>query len=104
MIITNMEKVPGKTIVTHMGLVTGSTVRARNIFVDIGAYFKGLWGGELKGYTKLLYATNDIALDRLSEQAEAMGANAVVNVRYATSAVALGASELYAYGTAIRVE
>lgn len=104
MIITNMEQVPGKQIVEHMGLVTGSTVRARNLFVDIWAMIKSLWGGELKGYTKLLYITNDIALERLEAQAKAMGANAVVNVRYATSSIALGASELYAYGTAVRVE
>ncbi|MBU1249078.1 MAG: YbjQ family protein [Proteobacteria bacterium] len=104
MFISNLETIPGMKIVEHYGLVTGSTVRARNVFVDIGAMLKSLWGGELKGYTKLLYSTNEVALQRLEAQAEAMGANAVVNVRYATSSVALGASELYAYGTAVSVE
>jgi len=104
LILTNVEQVPGKVIVEHYGLVTGNTVRAKNVGRDIAAGFKNLVGGELKGYTELLGDARSQATARMVEQAEALGANAVVNVRFSTSAVAQGAAELYVYGTAVRVE
>jgi len=104
MILTNIESVPGKTIVEHFGLVSGSTVRAKHVGKDIMAGFKNIVGGELKGYTELLHDSRHQATERMIEQARQLGANAIVNVRYATSAVAQGASELYVYGTAVRVE
>jgi uncharacterized protein YbjQ (UPF0145 family) len=104
MIITNVENVPGKVIVEHFGIVQGSTVRAKNVGRDIMASLKNLIGGELKGYTELLNEARQESLERMEEQAKTMGANAVVNVRFATSSVAQGASELFAYGTAVRLE
>lgn len=104
MILTNIETIPGKSIVEHFGLVSGSTVRAKHLGKDIMAGLKNLVGGELKGYTELLHDSRQQATDRMVEQAQQLGANAVVNVRFATSAIAQGASELYVYGTAVRVE
>lgn len=104
MIVTNLETVPGKTIVEHYGLVTGSTIRARNVFVDILSYLKNIVGGELGGYSALLRDSQKQAVQRMLEQAQAMGANAVVCVRFSTSSVTSGAAEIYAYGSAVRVE
>ncbi|MDH3975318.1 MAG: YbjQ family protein [Deltaproteobacteria bacterium] len=104
MIITNIESVPGKTIVEHFGIVSGSTVRAKHIGRDFMAGLKNIIGGELKGYTELLQDSRNQSAERMVEQAKQMGANAIVNVRFATSSVAQGASELYVYGTAVRVE
>ena len=104
MIITNIETVPGKNIVEHFGLVSGSTIRAKHIGRDIMASLKNLVGGELKGYTQLLQESRQQALDRMVDQARQFGANAIVNVRFSTSSVAQGAAELYAYGTAVIVE
>lgn len=104
MIMTNVQNVPGKKIVEHFGIVQGSTVRAKHFGRDLMAGLKNLVGGELKGYTELLHDSRQEAMDRMSEQARQMGANAVVNIRFATSSVAQGAAELFAYGTAVRVE
>lgn len=104
MIFTNIESIPGKQIVEHFGIVQGSTVRAKHIGRDIMASLKNLVGGELAGYTELLQDSREEAMRRMGEQAEQMGANAVVNIRFATSSVAQGAAELFAYGTAVRVE
>jgi len=104
MIITNIETVPGKNIVEHFGLVSGSTIRAKHVGRDIVASLKNLVGGELKGYTQLLQESRQQALDRMVDQARQLGANAIVNVRFSTSSVAQGAAELYAYGTAVRIE
>ena len=104
MLMTNIENIPGKTIVEHYGLVSGSTVRAKHVGRDIMAGFKNLVGGELKSYTDLLQEARDQAVQRMLEQARQKGANAVVNVRFATSSVAQGASELYVYGTAVKVQ
>ncbi len=104
MILTNTETVPQRTIVEFYGVVSGSTVRAKHIGRDIAAGFKNLVGGELKGYTELLQESRKEATARMVEQAESMGANAIVNIRFATSSVAQGASELFAYGTAVRVQ
>ena len=103
MIITNIENVPGKDIVEHFGLVSGSTIRAKHLGRDIMASLKNLVGGELKGYTQLLKESRQQAMERMIEQARELGANAIVNVRFSTSSVAQGAAELYAYGTAVRV-
>ena len=104
MILTNIEAVPGKKIVEHFGLVCGSTVRAKNAFKDFGAGLKNMVGGELKSYTKLLEESRLEAIERMRRQAEALGANAIVNVRFSTSNIAEGASELYVYGTGVRIE
>ena len=104
MILTNTETVPGLAVVEHYGLVQGSTIRAKNICRDFMAGMKNLVGGELRGYTELLQESRDQALVRLTEQAEALGANAVVNLRFSTSSVAAGAAEILCYGTAVRVE
>lgn len=102
MILTNIESVPGKNIVEHFGVVSGSTVRAKHVGRDIMASLKNIVGGELKGYTELLQDSRNQATKRMIEQAKQLGANAIVNVRFATSSVAQGASELYVYGTAVR--
>jgi len=104
MILTNIETVPGKKIVEHYGLVSGSTVRAKHIGKDILAGFKNIVGGEMKAYTALLNESRKEATDRMISQATALGANAIVNVRFGTSAIAQGAAELFSYGTAVKVE
>lgn len=104
MILTTLEGVPGKRIVEHCGLVEGSTVRTKHIGKDILAGLKNMVGGELKGYTQLLREARQEAVERMIQQASQLGANAIVNIRFATSSVAQGAAELFAYGTAVRVE
>ncbi len=104
MILTNTETVPGKTIKEFFGVVTGSTVRAKHIGRDFMAGLKNIIGGELKGYTELLHEPRRHALERMIQEPSSTGANAVENVRFSTSSVAQGAAELFAYGTAVRVE
>lgn len=104
MIVTNTETIPGYEITELKGMVQGNTVRAKNIGRDIMAGLKNVVGGELKGYTELLTESRRQAMERMLAQAEELGANAVVNVRFTTSAVTQGAAELYAYGTAVMVE
>jgi len=104
MLISNIEIIPGKKITEHLGLVQGSTVRAKHAGRDFMAGLKNIVGGELKGYTELLQESRQEAVNRMSEQAKAIGANAVINVRFSTSAIAAGASEILAYGTAVIVE
>ena len=101
MIITNIEQVPGKTIIQELGLVQGSTVRGKHLGTDIGAFFKGLIGGEIKGYPELLVEGREEAIDRMRSEAETLGAHAIVNVRITTSSITGGAAELMAYGTAV---
>lgn len=103
MILVNTETIPGRAILEVKGLVQGSTVRAKHVGRDIAASFKNLVGGELKGYTELLVESRREATERMIGQARELGANAVVNVRFATSSVTTGAAELYAYGTAVVV-
>jgi uncharacterized protein YbjQ (UPF0145 family) len=86
------------------GIVQGNTVRAKHLGRDIGAALKNVVGGELKGYTELLTEARRQALERMIAQAEQLGANAVINVRFSTSAVTAGAAEIYAYGTAVVAE
>lgn len=102
-LLTNIETIPGLAIVEHYGLVSGNTIRAKNVIRDILASLKNLIGGELKGYSKLLQDSREQAIERMKEQARQLGANAVVNVRFSTSSVTQGAAELYAYGTAVKV-
>jgi len=103
-IISNLETLPGKTIVRHLGMVQGNTVRAKHVGKDLMAGIKNVFGGELHGYTELLTESREEATDRMVEQAESMGANAILNVRFSTSSVAAGAAELFVYGTAVVVE
>jgi uncharacterized protein YbjQ (UPF0145 family) len=102
--LSNLEVIPGQTIVRHLGLVQGSTVRSKHAGRDIMAGLKNIVGGELKGYTELLNEARQEAIDRMVAQARAVGANAVINIRFATSNVASGAAEVMAYGTAVVAE
>ena len=102
--LSNLEAIPGKTTVRHLGLVQGSTVRAKHAGKDILAGLKNIVGGELKAYTELLVESRNEAIDRMLEQARAVNANAVVNVRFSTSNVTAGAAEVMAYGTAVVVQ
>lgn len=104
MIITNTETVAGYHIAEIRGIVQGNTVRAKHLGRDLMAGLKNVVGGELKGYTELLTESRRQATERMMAQAEELGANAIVNVRFTTSAVTQGAAELYAYGTAVVVE
>ena len=104
MILTNIESVPGMRIKAQYGLVSGSTVRAKNAVLDIGAGLKNMVGGELASYTELLSEARKEATSCMETQAQMLGANAIINVRYATSSVTAGAAEVYAYGTAVYVE
>ncbi len=104
MILVNTELIPGYRVVETKGLVQGNTIRAKHLGRDIAAGFKNLVVGELKGYTELLTESRRQAIERMIGQAQQLGANAVVNVRFTTSAVTQGAAELYAYGTAMVVE
>ncbi len=103
MIVTNTETVAGYQVVEVKGLVQGNTVRAKHAGRDIMAGLKNIVGGELKGYTELLTESRRQAVERMLVQAEQLGANAIVNVRFTTSAVTAGAAELYAYGTAVTI-
>lgn len=104
MLITNLEYMPDRKIVRHLGLVQGSTVRSKHAGRDFMAGLKNMFGGELKGYTELLNESRDEAIERMIEQAKQAGANAVLNVRFSTSSVAAGAAEIFAYGTAVILE
>ena len=104
MIVANTETIAGYHITEIKGLVQGNTVRAKHAGRDIAASFKNIVGGELKGYTELLTESRRQAVERMLAQAEQLGANAIVNVRFTTSAVTAGAAELYAYGTAVIVQ
>ena len=104
MLIVNTETIPGFNIVRVMGLVQGNTIRAKHAGRDIMAGLKNIVGGELKGYTQLLTESRREAMERMIAQANELGANAVVNVRFSTSSITQGAAELYAYGTAVVVQ
>lgn len=104
MILVNTNEVPGKTIVEVFGLVKGSTIQAKHVGKDILAGLRTLIGGEIKEYTEMLTQARKIAIKRMVDEAEAMGANGIVNIRFTTSSVMQGAAELLAYGTAVKVE
>ena len=103
MIITTTETVPGKEIVEILGVARGSTVRARNIGRDIFAGLKNIVGGEIQEYTKLQAQAREQALQRLAEDAQKLGADAVVCVRITTFMIMQGASEIMAYGSAVKL-
>ena len=104
MILTTTESIKGKKIVRTLGLAKGNTIRARHIGRDILALLRNMVGGEITNYTKLLAESREQSLDRMNAEAERLGANAVVGVRFATSVLMGGAAELLAYGTAVVVE
>jgi uncharacterized protein YbjQ (UPF0145 family) len=104
MMIVTSESIPGARVVKTLGLVRGNTIRARHIGHDILAVFRNVVGGEIGEYTKLLAESREQALDRMRDEAQRLGANAVVGMRFATSVVMAGAAELLAYGTAVVVE
>lgn|SRR3989338_1057942 len=104
MIISTTEHVPGKETEEILGIARGSTVRARNIGRDIFAGFKNIVGGEINEYTKLQAQSREEALQRMVQDAEKLGADAIVNVRFATSMIMQGASEILAYGTAVKLK
>lgn len=104
MIIVNTETIPGYEITEIRGLVQGNTIRAKHVGRDIAASLKNIVGGELRGYTELLTEARRQSLERMMAQAQQLNANAIVNVRFTTSAITQGAAELYAYGTAVFAE
>lgn len=103
LIVTTTESVPGREATAVLGVVRGSTVRARNIGRDIGAGLKGIIGGEIKAYSEMTSSARDEAYNRMVNQAIELGADAVVNVRFTTSMVMTGAAEMLAYGTAVKL-
>ena len=104
MLLSNLEIVPGRRIAKHLGIVEGNTVRAKHAGRDIMAGLKNITGGELKGYTELLTESRQQATARMVEQAETLGANAILNIRYTTTSITAGAAEILAYGTAVILE
>lgn len=104
MLITTTETIAEKKIIETLGLVRGSTVQSKHLGRDIMAGLKTIIGGELRGYTELLEEAREQALSRLEENAKSLGANAITNVRFTTSAIAANASEILAYGTAVRID
>jgi len=104
MILVNTDEVPGKKITKVYGLVRGNTIRARHIGRDIKAALRNLVGGEITDYTKMMAESREQALDRMIEEAEGLGANAIINVRFTTSMIMQSASEILAYGTAVQIE
>ncbi len=104
MILVTTDFVPGKEIKKVFGLVRGNTIRARHIGRDISAALKNIVGGEIRDYTKMMAESREQALDRMVEEAEGLGANAIINIRFSTSMIMQSASEILAYGTAVIVE
>jgi len=102
MIIISSAKIAGKEIKETLGLVRGNTIRAKHIGKDIIAGLRSIVGGEIKEYTEALNEAREVAIKRMTEEAESMGADAIVSVRFATSQVMTGAAELLVYGTAIK--
>ena len=103
MIVVTTEQIEGKRITETLGLVRGSTIRARHVGRDIMAGLRNVVGGEVKDYTVMLAQAREEAMQRMIEQAEKMGANAIVGTRFVTSMVMSGAAEMVAYGTAMKV-
>jgi uncharacterized protein YbjQ (UPF0145 family) len=104
MLLSTTDTITGKTIVKHLGLVRGNTIRARHIGRDIMAVLRNIVGGEITDYTKMMAESREQALDRMIESAKELGANAIVQIRFSTSEIMGGASEIMAYGTAVVVE
>jgi len=104
MLVVTTNEIPGKQILDVKGLVQGSTVRSKHVGRDIGAGLKTLVGGEIKGYSDMMEESRNIALERMTSEAEKLNANAIVSMRYQTSSVMGGAAEVIVYGTAVTVE
>ena len=104
MIITTSDEIPGKKITKTIGLVKGNTIRARHVGKDLMAGLRNIVGGEIVEYTKMLAESREQSIDRMVENAEEMGANAIVTLRFTTSSIMGGAAELLAYGTAVVIE
>lgn len=104
MLIATTDKVPNKEIEEILGIARGSTVRARSVGRDIFAGLKNIVGGEISEYTKLQAQSREQAIERMTADAEKMGANAILNVRFSTSVIMQGASEILAYGTAVKLK
>ena len=104
MILTTSADIHGKTIVKNLGLVHGNTIRTRHIGMDIMAALKNIVGGEVVEYTKLMAESREQAIDRMSDQAKRLGANAIISIHFSTSMIMNGAAELLAYGTAVIAE
>jgi uncharacterized protein YbjQ (UPF0145 family) len=104
MIVVTSSTVPGKEIKKSFGVVRGNTIRARHIGKDILAVLKNLFGGEIEEYTKLLAESRDQAIDRMTDQAKELGANAILDVRFSTSYLMANAAEILVYGTAVYIE
>jgi len=104
LLVSNLEIVPGRRVRTHLGMVQGSTVRSKHAGKDILAGLKNIVGGELKAYTELMQEARDEATNRMMAQAQSIGANAVLNVRYSATSITVGAAEILAYGTAVVLE
>ena len=103
MILVTSDEIPGRSIVKAIGIVKGNAVRARHIGKDIRALFKNIVGGEVEEYTKLLAESREQSLDRMIAQADALGADAITAVRFASSEIAQGAAEILVYGTAVKL-
>jgi uncharacterized protein YbjQ (UPF0145 family) len=104
MLLSTTDTIEGKKIVRHLGIAKGNTIRARHIGRDIMAILRHIVGGEITDYTKMMAESREQAIDRMIEHAQSLGANAVVSVRFTTSMIMGGASEILAYGTAVVVE
>ncbi|MBS7527288.1 YbjQ family protein [Fusibacter paucivorans] len=104
MLLVTTPDVPGKKIVETLGIAKGCTIRAKHIGKDITSIFRQLVGGEMKEYSEMLQEARQIATKNMVAEAEALGANAIVNIRYASSSVMQGAAEVLAYGTAVIIE
>ncbi|KPL00978.1 MAG: hypothetical protein AMJ91_02195 [candidate division Zixibacteria bacterium SM23_73_3] len=104
MIIATSNEIPGKRIVKTLGMVKGNTIRARHIGRDMMALLRHMVGGEVSDYTKMMAESREQALDRMTQQARKLGANAVICLRFSTSYIMSGAAEILAYGTAVVVE
>lgn len=97
-------EIPCKTIIENMGVVTGNVVQSKHVGRDFMAGLKGLIGGEIAGYTEMLAEARDIAIQRMVDEADKRGADAVINIRFTTSAIMANASEILAYGTAVKLK
>ncbi len=104
MLVSNLEMVPGHRITGHLGIAQGSTVRAKHMGRDFMSGLKNLVGGELKAYTELMQEAREEAVTRMKQEAQSMGANAVLNVRFVTTSITMGAAEILAYGSAVKLE
>lgn len=104
MIVVNTDYIPGKEIKEVLGIVRGNTIQAKHLGKDIVAGFRHVVGGEIKEYTEMLSEAREIALQRMIDKAKEMGADAIINVRFTTSAVMGGAAEILAYGTAVKLK